>query len=72
VSPEDHEVVQEAALLYGHNPPPKPAYGQAPAGAAEEPLAPVGKGEARKPTVAAETETGFAISSRKLATADYA
>jgi hypothetical protein len=43
----------------------------APAGAAEEP-APLGKGEARKPTVAAETETGFAVSSRKLATADYA
>lgn len=71
MAPEDHEVVQEAALLYGHNPPPKPAYGQAPAGAADEP-APPGKGEARKTTIVAETETGYAVSSRKLATADYA
>ena len=78
MSPEDHEVVQEAALLYGHNPPPKPAFSQqAPAGASEEPapLAAVRKNSlaiAQSLPAAAKAESTYARTSRKLATADYA
>lgn len=76
MSPEDHEIVQEAALLYGHNPPPKGAFAEAPAGASELlPLAGVrqqGEAHAKSAAAAAKPEATYARSHPKLATTDYA